>query len=137
MKIYRGPSSKDLSDDAHELVARANIKELLSAWHETAVIRANISKDAVERQAVAHVIIDVNDTLALHTRLLEGLLVRSANLDKAEARLANIVRTLNRIYEICELHEEELGDWAYNEILGLIGAALHEADPQLGMPLSK
>lgn len=97
MRIFRGPSTKDLSDDSHEEVASINLSEVLPPWDSAVHVRANITKDAIERQAVAHVEFTRDDLLALHGRFVEGLITRADEYDGAYKRVIELTVALMRI----------------------------------------
>jgi hypothetical protein len=52
MNVFRGPSSKSFYDGTHEFVSRIPPEQLEEGIRSKALIRFNITKDGVERQAV-------------------------------------------------------------------------------------
>jgi hypothetical protein len=103
MKIYRGPSTKDLSDDTHELVAQKDLTPDSAPWHARTRVRVNISKDAHERQAVAHIEFEPADVFALEKSLWEGLKKRSDELDVIKQELATLRSAMKEICNIAIL----------------------------------
>lgn len=129
MKIFRGPSSKAFSDDSHELVATTDIGAATQIWHDAVLLRANITKEMNERQAVAHIQLDASDVLSLHSKLLTGLLSRSANFDKTEARIGRILQQLYIIYEkVDAIDDGEIAETIKLDLLDHIGIALGECN---------
>ena len=88
MKIYRGPRTKDFSDDSHELVDTKNLAEI-SPWHASIRVAVNLSKEPLDRQAIGHIEFEPEDVLSLLATLIEGLRQRSAELDQAQELLGS------------------------------------------------
>jgi hypothetical protein len=135
MKVYRGPKSTEFGDDTHKLVDEPDIKKSLRLWHDEVLIRADVSKEAQDRFSVAHVSLDASDVLALHSALTAGLAARSANLTKAENRIAEAKQVLNSMYEVLQRvaptypsPTEDICPWeaskAITEALDLLGEAV-------------
>ena len=99
MKIYRGPSSKPFTDESHELVSTTDLAKVTKLWHDSIVFQANITKEPIERQSLAHVVLNSADVLTLHSTLLTGLLARSANLEKLERKVEKVKNNLYSMYE--------------------------------------
>jgi hypothetical protein len=99
MKIYRGPSTKTLDDSSHELVSSIDTERSATFVNGSVVLIANVTKEPIERQAVAHLELDSDDVLALQRRMLTGLLARSAELDRLKERTAAASKELYRLYE--------------------------------------
>jgi hypothetical protein len=100
MNIWRGPSAKEFHDQSHEKVASVDLSKVVPSRHSTVVVKANITKDGYERQAVAHVEFSKDDPLALHTSILEGLFDRSAELDAAKQRISKLEGVLQEVAHI-------------------------------------
>ena len=99
MKIFRGPSSKSLQDDSHELVSEVDTAMSGSFIDGSVVLVANITKEPTERQAVAHIEFDAEDILSLHRRLLTGLASQSKCLALANARMTQASQELYALWE--------------------------------------
>ncbi len=111
MKIFRGPSTKDFSDESHEEVSSINLSETLPPWDTVVRVRANITKDAIERQAVAHVEFTRDDLFDLHSRFLEGLIAKADEYDDAYKRVVELMSALMQISHLrSELNSREASD---------------------------
>ncbi len=82
MKIFRGPSSKSYYDDSHEFVSRITPDQLEEGIRSSALIRFNISKNAVERQAVCTAQFEGDDIIPVINGLLARLTVNQDCLAK-------------------------------------------------------
>ena len=88
MKVYRGPSSKSYYDGSHEFVSRVTPEQLEDGIKSDALIRFNVTKDGVERQAVCTAQFESDDIIPM----IGGLLARlSAN----QQCLAKVKATMN------------------------------------------
>jgi hypothetical protein len=91
MKIYRGPSTKPFYDESHQLVAEISVLNDNEPWTGTKILKANVSKEAVERQAVVNIAVDEKEILHLHKVLLESLFDNYDNF-KSEASKSDFRR---------------------------------------------
>jgi hypothetical protein len=99
VKIFRGRSTKPVDAPEHELVADVSLGQASTFSDGKLVVLANVSKDPVERQSIAHILIDAEDLLALQRRMLTGLSgVAEAN-DGLRARMRSAARELYELYE--------------------------------------
>ncbi|HDR9202080.1 TPA: hypothetical protein QDB48_003412 [Burkholderia vietnamiensis] len=72
MKVYRGPSSKDFSDDTHQLVSSNELSKEMKPWSGQYMTSANLTKEvAPERQSIAHIGLRESDVLALYRALID------------------------------------------------------------------
>jgi hypothetical protein len=128
MKIYRGPSSKPFSDESHELVYTTDLAKVTKLWHDSVVFQANITKEPVERQSLAHVVLNSEDVLTLHSTLITGLLARSANLEKMERKIDKVKQNLYSMYETLEPlgSGDSENDLKRQLLLDVIGMAIEE-----------
>ncbi|ODV42743.1 hypothetical protein AWV79_24285 [Cupriavidus sp. UYMMa02A] len=55
-------------------------------WIKTKSIEANITKEGLQRQSVAHIEFNEQDILALHQALVQGLARRAHEADRLEGR---------------------------------------------------
>lgn len=82
MRVYRGPNSSELYDDykfriineGHEIVDNIDLSKDSDLWVGEKTIRINITKSPDLRKAVAHIILNENDVVALYQGLMKGLL---------------------------------------------------------------
>lgn len=81
MKIYRGPSSKDLSDDSHEQVDEQDLSNSKEKWVGSKKFKVNITKNILARQSVAHVELMDKDILSLHQGLISGIYDKALQVD--------------------------------------------------------
>ncbi|MBQ5964297.1 hypothetical protein [Massilia sp. ZL223] len=72
MKIFRGPSSKPFLDDSHELVSRVKPHDLEKGVRDKALIKFNITKDGLERQAICTAQFEDDDLIPM----INGLVAR-------------------------------------------------------------
>lgn len=136
MKVYRGPSTKPLSDEQHELVSKVDISEVVSLWHDSLVIRVNVTKELAERQAVAHIVLEAADVLKLHSTLIQGLQARSDALRDAERRLHNTELRLHDIAGVIgEVPYEFTEEWG-DKLLAATGAASQARYPNGDGPVA-
>jgi ribosome-associated translation inhibitor RaiA len=97
MKIFRGPSEKDFSDDTHQLVSEPDLK-LIQDWRKrVGSIRANVSKEPHERQAVVHLVFNPDDVLALQASLVHSLVADSKHRDVLEEKIQKLQQVLRQI----------------------------------------
>ncbi len=107
MKIFRGPSTKPIQDEAHELVATVNIRQSASYIDGKVVVLANVTKEPLERQAVAHIQFDSDDIFALHQRYIAGLVAKASSLEEAKAKMAKASKRLYALFESIDCNEPE------------------------------
>lgn len=127
MKVYRGPSTVEFGHESHELVDSADAAGIAQLWHDCVILRVNISKDAQQRQAVAHIELEAADVVALHAKLVTGLLARSANLAKAERRAERATTAACSIFQLLSGREDE-GDDAIDRTLDLVNEIVELSD---------
>ena len=106
MIIFRGPTTKSLSDESHEIVHNAPIDNAGDPWHTSHLIKANVSKNANERHSTAHVSISATDVLNMHAGLIKGLVNSSSQLDTLEKQFQSFHNSLDHFrHEIMEIYE--------------------------------
>lgn len=102
MKLYRGPASKDFSDDTHERVATHDFSKDRTPWDRELRVRLNASKDPIERRSVAHVVLEQDDVLALHEGLMAGLVGKAKQaeaLNMKNVQLRAVLLSIQRKLE--------------------------------------
>jgi hypothetical protein len=62
-----------------------------------ASIRANVSKEPYERQAVVHLVFSATDVQNLHASLLQSLIEDSKKCDELEKKVHNLEQVLRQI----------------------------------------
>jgi hypothetical protein len=107
MKIFRGPSTKPLHDESHELVSTINVKQSASYINGTVVVLANVTKEPLERQAVAHIQFEDEDIFALHQRYIAGLVAKASALEEAKVRMSKASKRLYALFESIDLKDPE------------------------------
>ena len=106
MIIFRGPTTKSLSDESHEIVHNAPIDNASDPWHKSHLVKANVSKNANERYSTAHVSISADDVLNMHAGLIKGLVNRSSQLDVLDKQFQSFHDRLDHFqHEIMEIYE--------------------------------
>jgi hypothetical protein len=100
MKIYRGPSQKDFSDDTHQKVSEVDLSADYSPWTERRLFRGNITKDGFERKAVTHVELGEADIIALHRGLVEGLQRQAEQTKTLQLSVKSLREALEEIQRI-------------------------------------
>lgn len=124
MKLYRGPASKDFSDDSHELVAKHDFSKEKITWTEQVRVRLNASKEAYERQSVAHVAVDQNDVLALYEGLVAGLVEKANRLAEVEERELALRGALRSVKLKLELHRIRENENLVADLLEIVADSL-------------
>ena len=89
MKVYRGPNSTPFYDDSHEFVSRVSPSELEDGIRSNALIRFNITKDGIERQAVCTAQFEEDDIIPMIGGLLTRLKVNQDCLAKIKATVGD------------------------------------------------
>ena len=87
MKVYRGPSSKSFSDNSHELVSRVLPDQLEEGIRSNALMQFNITKEAVERQAVCTAQFEDGDLIPMVAGLLSRVKGNQECLAKIRAAM--------------------------------------------------
>lgn len=102
MKVYRGPSSKDFSDDTHQLVSNNELSKDMKPWSGHYMTSANLTKEvAPERQAIAHIGLSESDVLALYRALIDEKLRLFDALQRENTNLKlKLLRLENKITEL-------------------------------------
>src|SRR5687767_5032093 len=101
MEVYRGPQSQPFTSSNspsvqfnegvdHELVDAKDLSKEVEPWVRKTVISAKISKNAQERHAVAHIVLEEKDVIALFQGLMNGLLKRRQDADEASEELSSL-----------------------------------------------
>lgn len=100
MKIYRGPSQKDFSDDAHAHVSDIDLSKDNDPWVDRKKYRANITKYGNDRKADAHIVLEAADIIALHQGLVEGLRQQATQSKVHQASVNTLRKALEDIQRI-------------------------------------
>jgi hypothetical protein len=99
MRIYRGPSSKDFVDGPpHEHVDTKDLSSESQPWTGTKRVRVEITKVPVERQAVAHLVFEEADILALHQGLIKGWQEKLQGLEVLNKEISSLREALKSIH---------------------------------------
>lgn len=125
MKIYKGPSTKDFGDDQHELVDRKDLSDT-TPWTESKLITANMTKDHIERQSIAHILIDENDVLALHQGLVKGLMREAKSADELRRKVNSLTDALTEVRKVARLRNMNGTDEALAKVVEIVDAAVNE-----------
>ena len=124
MKLYRGPASKDFDDETHQLVATHQFPTDRKAWANRTAVRLNASKEAIERQSVAHVVLEQEDVLALHEGLMAGLVEKARHADALKLQNMRLRAALAKVQEKLKKANPEDFDKLASELAGIVGKAL-------------
>lgn len=89
MKIYRGPSTKPLWDNTHELVSSIPSEKLEASIRDGTYIKFNITKDNNERQAVCTAFFDNEDIVPMINGLMSKLKSQQMALLEIKKIMAN------------------------------------------------
>ena len=87
MKVYRGPKSKPLYDDSHELVSTISPAQLEKGVKSGAWIQFNITKDGFERQAICTAKFDEADLVPMVNGLVSRLATQQGELAEVKKLL--------------------------------------------------
>ena len=99
MKVYRGPSTKEIWDDSHEIVDRKDLSKGLGPWTDTTSIKVNITKDISERQAIAHIEFAEADVLGLYQAMVQGWKEEAQALKEMRKEVHFLRQALREIHE--------------------------------------
>ena len=118
MKIYRGPSSKEFSDDLHELV---DTKDLggIAPWVGSFCFPVNITKDPSERQAVAHLDIQEADVLNLYQAMIKGWEQRVQTHDLLDREVRALREALSQIRISASVGKSTSDSEMFTEIMAI------------------
>ncbi len=100
MRIYRGPSQTDFDDDPnklHKVVDEVDLSEVVEWKKRRARVRANVSKEAHQREAAIRIEFAPSDIQSLHDGLIKSLLEDSARCEDLESELSALKQTLRHI----------------------------------------
>ena len=118
MKIFRGPSTKPLQDEAHELVSEIDVKKFSSYIDGSVLVIANVTKEPLERQAVVHIEFKAEDIFALHERLLAGLTAKASALEEARAKMVKVSGDLYALFHSIDPRDPEFPEDAEDRAAG-------------------
>lgn len=124
MKVHRGPMTDD-SWNRTELVDNQDLSKT-KPWIKTKSIEANITKEGLERQSVAHIEFSERDVLALHRALVQGLARRAQEADRLEDRASSLMEALRLV--VAQVDGFRLVGWeeALSQIRNIARSALKE-----------
>jgi hypothetical protein len=88
MKVFRGPRSKLLSDDTHELVAEISPGELEESIAAHGSVTFNIGKQATERRAICTLVFRNEDIVPM----ISGLLARLQSQQSALLQIQDVTK---------------------------------------------
>lgn len=129
MKVYRGPKTKDFSDDSHEKVDEQEIKEL-QPWTDEIRLQVNATKDAQdkERQSVVTLVFKESDIDCLYESLLVGRSKKSKALASANSQIRELKAALDGIKRIALLASMQGQAETIKKVLKVARNALGEGD---------
>lgn len=137
MKIYRGPSQKDFSDDTHQKVSEVDLSKENSPWVEKRRFRGNITKDGYARRAVTHVELEAEDIIALHQGLVEGLKQESSQSKALQMSVSSLRKALEEIHRIAVLAPHQGEAEAVEEIKARADRALNPVKKVILVPVKR
>ena len=129
MKVYRGPKTKDFSDDSHEKVDDKEIKDI-QPWIGEMDIQVNATKDAKdkERQSVVTLRFKESDIDCLYKALVAGRTNKSKELESAKSQIVNLKAALDGIKRIALLAPKQSESETIKKVLKVARNALGEGD---------
>lgn len=92
MEVFRGPKTKDYSDEAHKLVDTLEIADR-KPWSTFTDLHVNITKEPNERESVATLRLTESDVDNLYQSLTKGRENQAKEILKMRLALENIKRT--------------------------------------------
>lgn len=127
MKVYRGPKTRDLADDTHQLVDTVEVMHV-KPWTSYVDIKANITKDPRERESVATIRLSGSDIDNLYLALVRGRQIQSAALDKAKEDIEAFESTLGDIKRLALTARINDKNESFSRIVSAVNAALGDDD---------
>ncbi|MDB5825663.1 MAG: hypothetical protein JWR21_4367 [Herminiimonas sp.] len=126
MKIYKGPSTKGFTDDAHEKVDEKNLSSDEVPWVGTRRVQVNMTKDHWERRSVANVVFDEGDVMSLHKTLINGWQQRAQTADTLAKEVLVLQEALRHVHLVASLAGITSHENPYAEIIDIVDSALHK-----------
>ena len=124
MKIYRGPSTKQIWDELPDEVDTKDLSGSLKSWTDNICIRVNITKDGTERQAVAYFVLEESDVVSLYQTLVQGWKEKARALEKSADEVSSLKKTIESIRDAVSDAELDGEKETLSKITSIVNNAL-------------